>query len=199
MKIKEVEFKLSAKSPSQFIRDGLPQVAFAGRSNVGKSSLLNRLLQRKKLARTSSKPGRTRMINYFLVNRRFYFVDLPGYGYAKASKTDRQSWGDLIEQYLLDAGESVRLVLLVDAKIEGSPLDEQAFDYFDDLGVEQLVVATKIDKVSRSKRARTLKAIARRLDLNGDEGDPDSEARVLPVSAETGEGIDRLWARLGLS
>ena len=191
MNIRDVEFVLSAASPSQFIRDGRPQIAFAGRSNVGKSSLLNRLLQRKKLARTSSKPGRTRMINYFLVNKRFYFVDLPGYGYARASKVDRQGWGALIEKYLLDAGSDARLILLVDAKIEGSPLDEQAFGYFDGLGVEQLVVATKIDRVPRSKRSRTLQRIEERLDLQDGQD-------ILPVSAETGEGIDQLWSRLSL-
>ncbi len=191
MKIKDVEFVLSAASAKQFVRDGLPQVAFAGRSNVGKSSLLNRLLQRKKLARTSSKPGRTRMVNYFLVNKRFYFVDLPGYGYAKASKTDRQSWGVLIENYLRESAEDLRLVLLVDAKIEGSPLDGQAFEYFRSLGVAQLVVATKIDRLPRSKRSRSLKKIAERLDL-------EQVDDILPVSAETGEGIDKLWAELAL-
>ena len=191
MKIKDVEFLRSATAAKQFVRDGLPQVAFAGRSNVGKSSLLNRLLQRKKLARTSSKPGRTRMVNYFLINKRFYFVDLPGYGYAKASKVDRQSWGDLIESYLLESAEDLRLVLLVDAKIQGSPLDTQAFEYFQSLGVAQLVVATKIDRVPRSKRTQSLKKIAERLDLE----DVDD---ILPVSAETGEGIDKLFVELNL-
>lgn len=131
------------------------------------------------------------MINYFLINKRFYFVDLPGYGYARASKVDRQSWGALIEKYLLDAESEARLILLVDAKIEGSPLDEQAFDYFDSLGVEQLVVATKIDRVPKSKRSRALRKIAERLDLQDDQD-------ILPVSAETGEGMDRLWSRLSL-
>ncbi len=191
MKIKDVEFVLSATAPKQFIRDGRPQIAFAGRSNVGKSSLINRLLQRKKLARTSSQPGRTRMINYFLINQRYYFVDLPGYGYAKASKADRHSWGTLIENYLVDEGAEPRLVLLVDAKIEGSPLDAQAFGYFQSLGVEQLVVATKIDRVPRSKRARSLKTIAERLQLDG-------PSAILPVSAETGEGLDRLWSQLAV-
>lgn len=191
MKIKEVEFLRSATSAKQFVRDGRPQVAFAGRSNVGKSSLLNRLLQRKKLARTSSTPGRTRVVNYFLINQRFYFVDLPGYGYAKASKADRHSWGAMIESYLLESAEDLRLVLLVDAKIEGSPLDRQAFDYFRDLGIALLVVATKIDRVPRSKRSRSLKKIAERLGL-------EDTSDILPVSAETGEGLDQLWTELAL-
>lgn len=190
MKLKSVEFVKSASAPAHFIEDGRPQVAFAGRSNVGKSSLLNRLLQRKKLARTSSKPGHTRVINYFLINDRFYFVDLPGYGYARASKTERESWGRLIEEYLEHAAPRLRLILLVDAKIGGSPLDEQAYDYFDSLGVEQLVVATKIDKVSSSRRAKALSAVAHRVGL-------EDRRDVIPVSSETGEGIDRLWAELG--
>ncbi len=192
MKIKNVEFIRSATQTKQFIRDDRPQVAFAGRSNVGKSSLLNRLLQRKKLARTSSTPGRTRLINFFLFNDRFYFVDLPGYGYAKASKTERRSWGDMIEEYLTHSSEGVRLVLLVDAKIEGSPLDEQAYAYFQSLGVDQLVVATKIDKVPKTRRTRCLERIALRLAL------PDVKA-IVPVSALTGEGIERLWKELALS
>ena len=100
MKIKSAEFAIAATAPAHFLRDGRPEIVFAGRSNVGKSSLINRMLQRKKLARTSSSPGRTRMVNYFLVNDAFYFVDIPGYGYAKVGKAEREKWAEVIDQYL---------------------------------------------------------------------------------------------------
>jgi GTP-binding protein len=189
MKIKTAEFLRSAVGASQFVRDDLPEIAFAGRSNVGKSSLINKMLQRKALARTSSKPGRTRMVNYFLINQRWYLVDLPGYGYAKASKSEREVWGQLVEAYLESVRGPSRLILLVDAKIAGTPLDAQAADYFKSLEVNLLVVATKIDRLPRSKRAGSLASIRQLLDLG-------SEEPLFPVSAHTGEGIEALWHAL---
>lgn len=190
MKIESADFLLTAARPDQFRRDGLPEVAFVGRSNVGKSSLLNFLLQRKGLARTSSTPGRTQTINYFLVNRRFYFVDLPGFGYAKASKTDRKSWAELIALFLSFEGEKVErrlgIVQLIDGKVGATELDMQAQDYFRGLGLQTTIVATKIDKVPRAKRVRQLVEIRRQLTL------PD-DAEILAVSAETGEGVQALW------
>jgi GTP-binding protein len=190
MKVESADFLLTAMSQEQFRRDGLPEVAFVGRSNVGKSSLLNTLLQRKGLARTSSTPGRTQAVNYFLVNRRFYFVDLPGFGYAKASKTDRQAWADLVETYLSFQAEKAErrlgIVQLVDGKVGATELDLQAHQYFRSLGIEPSIVATKIDKVNRGQRARRLVEIRQQLTL------PD-DADIYAVSAETGEGVQPLW------
>lgn len=194
VKSPSAEFVLSARHAEQFRRDDRPEVAFCGRSNVGKSSLMNRLLGRKGLARTSSTPGRTQAVNYFLIDDRTWFVDLPGYGYAKASKKERGKWAELIGQYFEDAsgrpaGGRLMLIQLVDAKVGATKLDVQATDYFVGFGVPLLVVATKIDKVKRSKRHRQLASIRRDLELPED-------APPLPVSAVTGEGIKELWAQI---
>ena len=190
MKVETAEFVRSAHRRGQFPRDGLPEISFVGRSNVGKSSLMNRLLRRKGLARTGSTPGRTRAVNYFLINRRFYFVDLPGYGFAKASRLERQRWAELMNQYFRRAGTAAEgrmlLVHLIDAKVGATVLDGEARDYFLSLGLEPLVAATKIDKVSRSRRARSLSAVRRRLALQ--ESDT-----LVPFSAVTGEGSRELW------
>ena len=171
------------------MRDGRPEVAFVGRSNVGKSSLMNRLLQRKGLAKTSSTPGRTRSVNYFLINRRFWFVDLPGYGYAKAAKDDRREWAALVESYLRDALPRLKLVQLVDGYVGATPLDVQAYEYLAGLGAAPVVAATKIDRVPRNKRAKALSAIRGNLGLAGD-------IPLLPVSAQSGEGMKELWGAI---
>ncbi|NJL27090.1 MAG: YihA family ribosome biogenesis GTP-binding protein [Thermoanaerobaculia bacterium] len=189
MKIENAEFVRSVTQGHQLIQDGLPEIAFVGRSNVGKSSLMNRLLARKGLARTSSTPGRTQSVNYFLVNRRFYFVDLPGYGYAKASKQDRQRWAELMAQYLGQTGGRSLLVQLIDGKVGATDLDCQASEYLTSLGHAPVVVATKIDKVPQSRRVRGIKTIHQSLDLA-------SEAAVIPVSAVSGEGIKQVWNQI---
>lgn len=168
------------------MRDGRPELAFVGRSNVGKSSVMNRLLGRKGLAKTSSTPGRTRSVNYFLINRRFWFVDLPGYGYAKAAKDDRREWAALVESYLRDALPRVLLVLLVDSKVGATPLDVQAFEYLTNLGASIAVAATKIDRVPRGKRAGVLRDIRVTLGLG-------EFNLLIPVSAHSGEGMKELW------
>jgi len=168
------------------MRDGRPELAFVGRSNVGKSSVMNRLLGRKGLAKTSSTPGRTRAVNYFLINRRFWFVDLPGYGYAKAAKDDRREWAALVESYLRDALPRVLLVLLVDGKVGATPLDVQAFEYLTTLGASIAVAATKIDRVPRGKRAKVLRDIRVTLGLG-------EFNLLIPVSAHSGEGMKELW------
>jgi GTP-binding protein len=188
LKIETAEFIRSAHGSGDYLRDGRPEIAFAGRSNVGKSSLLNRLLGRKALARTSSTPGRTQAVNYFLVNRRFYFVDLPGYGYAKAGKEERREWAARVEGYFREEPPDA-VVLLVDGKVGATPLDVQAYEYLSGLGVAMLVAATKVDKVSRGRWAATLKEVRQALGLQ--EAVP-----VIPVSAHSGEGIKELWGAI---
>ncbi|HEX9737068.1 MAG TPA: ribosome biogenesis GTP-binding protein YihA/YsxC [Thermoanaerobaculia bacterium] len=195
MKIDTAEFERSALEAGQFLRDGLPEIAFAGRSNVGKSTLLNRLLARKALARTSRTPGRTQAVNYFLVNRRLRFVDLPGYGYAKASQGARRRWARLMEAYLQRAGGNGRidapvlLVQLIDGKVGATELDVEAHHYFASVGIPTLKVATKIDKLPRGKRPRSLKEIRQRLELPG-------SVDLVPFSAVSGEGIQQLWSAI---
>ncbi len=165
--------------------DEFPEIAFAGRSNVGKSSLLNKLLGRK-LARTSSTPGRTQTINYFRVNGSFYFVDLPGFGYARASKESRSQWAEVINDYLRTPHPRRIVVHLVDARVGATALDEQAGEYFASLGLRTLAVATKVDDVKRGERVRRMKQIAGALQI----GEPTA---VLAVSTQTGEGVRELW------
>ena len=189
MKVETAEFIRSAHESGDFFHDGRPEIAFVGRSNVGKSSLMNRLLARKALARTSSTPGRTRAVNYFEVNRRFYFVDLPGYGYAKAGREDRREWAALVDAYIRQASPHMQVVMLVDGQIGATPLDEQAYSYLASLGAAAIVAATKMDKVKRGRQAATVRAV--RETLGAGESIP-----VIPVSARTGQGIKELWALL---
>lgn len=190
MKIETAEFVHGATRPVELLKGDLPEVAFVGRSNVGKSSLLNRLLGRRSLARTSRTPGRTQAVNYFLINRRLYFVDLPGYGFAKAAKSARRRWAELMDAYLDRGRPSARapllLVQLVDGKVGATDLDVEAHEYLTHLGCEMLKVATKIDKVSSSRRVRSLRAIRERLQL-ADDG------TLIPFSSVSGEGTKLLW------
>lgn len=187
MRVASAEFLLTARAADQFRRDQLPEIAFVGRSNVGKSSLLNRLLGRHGLARTSSTPGRTQAVNYFLINRSLYFVDLPGFGYAKVSKAERAQWGRLMEEYFeAPWPRSLAVIQMVDAKVGATPLDHQAFDYLQSLRKPTIIVATKIDKVPRGQRSRSLTTIRQQITVPGD-------VEILPVSAETGEGVPELW------
>lgn len=191
MKIDTAEFIRSAPSSRELLNDGRPEVAFVGRSNVGKSSLLNRLLGRKGLARISSTPGRTRAANYFLVNRRFYFVDLPGYGYAKAGLKDRQAWAAAVDAYCRASLPGALVVLLVDSKVGATKLDVEAWSYLQAFGAEIVVVATKSDRLSSNRRRSALDAIRRTLQLGDD-------VKVIPVSARSGDGIKELWREIDL-
>ena len=188
MKVETAEFIRSAHGSGEYLRDGRPEVAFVGRSNVGKSSLLNRLLGRKGLARTSSTPGRTQAVNYFLVNRRFYFVDLPGYGYAKAGKEARREWAARVEGYFREEPPEA-VVLLVDGKVGATPLDVQAYQYLSGLGAAVVVAATKIDQVSRGKRASAIGEVRKVLSL-------EDAIPVIPVSARSGVGLKELWGAI---
>ncbi len=189
MRVRDARFVVSAVRAADLPRDGRPQFAFAGRSNVGKSSLINRLLGRKNLARTSSRPGRTRSVNFFLVDDSWYVVDLPGYGYARVSKSEREAWGRRVERYFRSAAGPVRVVLLVDGKVAGTPLDSEAYGYLQGLGLEPVVAVTKIDRVKRGARAG---ALARVRDLLG----MATGAELFPVSSRTGEGVSRLYKEL---
>ncbi len=186
MKIIACRFHVSAARPEDFPRDGRPQVAFMGRSNVGKSSLLNRLLGTHGLARTSKEPGRTRAINFFAVNERLYFVDLPGYGYARVPDAVREQWKGLVEAYVGEPGRPDLAVQLVDARREPDEMDRELRDWLLDRGVRHEVVLTKMDKLSGNERSRALSGAARWLDLSVGE-------RPLAVSAVTGDGLSALW------
>jgi GTP-binding protein len=156
MKITSAEFVLGAADIRQLPRDGLKEVAFLGRSNVGKSSLINRLCARKSLARASTEPGKTRELNYYIVNRQFYFVDLPGYGYARVPAQVRSSWGKLIEQYLKSRDHLCLVVQLVDARHEPSELDMMMVGWLDYYNIDFVVALTKADKLPVSKMPRYL-------------------------------------------
>lgn len=191
MRNQQARFVRSAPTKKEFLDDGRVEVAFVGRSNVGKSTLLNRLLGRKNLARISSSPGKTRAINYFLIESSFYFVDLPGYGYAKVSKSERQSWARLMEQYFQHVQNRVHVIQLVDGKVGATELDVQASEYLSSLGCGRTVVATKMDRVRPNQKARRLAEIRDQLALQ--------EEPLIAFSAQTGEGVKELWREINLS
>jgi GTP-binding protein len=185
LKTPPVVFAGSAASPEQFPRDGLPEVAFLGRSNVGKSSLLNALAGVKNLARVSSDPGRTRLVNFFRVGNEFYLVDLPGYGYARVPDSVRRTWEKLVTSYLNDRAPLALCVFLVDARREPEANDETLRGYLEHLAVPYLVAATKVDKVGRGEATQRVRALQ--------EGLARAARGVIPVSASKGTGIRELW------
>lgn len=189
MIIHSAEFALGAASPAQIPQDGRPHFAFAGRSNVGKSSLINCLLQRRNLARTSNTPGRTQQINFFLINGALWFADLPGFGYAKVSQTDRERWRRLIETYL-ETGEDLRaVVFLVDARHGPQANDMQLLEFLLAFEVPFIPVLTKADKVNKTERAKCLKVLQAKAPIL---------AAVNPIlfSAETKLGREELLERI---
>lgn len=186
MNIKVCRFHASASRPEDFPREGFPEIAFMGRSNVGKSSLINRLLGTRGLARTSKAPGRTRSINFYRVNESLDFVDLPGYGYARVPGALRQQWKGLVEAYLEAPAHPALAVLLVDARHEPTDLDGQLLEWLRSRGIRHQVVLTKIDKLSGNDRTRAQIQGARWLGL------PPGE-RPIALSAVTGDGIPDLW------
>lgn len=184
MIVRSAEFEISAVKPVQWIEDGLPEFAFVGRSNVGKSSLLNRLLGRKSLARVSGKPGKTQQINFFRINEQFRLIDLPGYGYASVSKSTREQFATLIETYLTQRDVLVRVMHLIDIRHEPSKADVEVHAWLMALGVPLCVVATKSDKVSKSAVKPSCQRIRKAL---------STPWPVIPVSAEKAVGIPELW------
>lgn len=187
MIIHDAQFVISAVSLAQCPTGQEPEVTLSGRSNVGKSSLINRLLNRRNLARTSASPGKTQTLNFYHINESFYFVDLPGYGYAKVAKSVQQEWGPMIESYL-QKRNNLRLILhLVDIRHEPSKEDKLMTAYLRGIGRPFAVVATKADKVSRTALSRQLVMLAKSLQLSAD--DP-----LFATSADSGYGIEALWS-----
>lgn len=169
MEIKQAEFITSAVVKGQYPKDGISEIAFVGRSNVGKSSLINSLTNRRKLAKTSSTPGKTRLINFFLINNEFYFVDLPGYGYAKVSKEEKATWGKIIESYLLKRPQLKTVILLLDCRREPTEDDILMNNWIKYYGYEIIYVATKSDKLTKNETVKSEKLIRETLKLNKDE------------------------------
>ena len=186
MIIKKCEFLKSAVLKDQYPELDLPEIAFSGRSNVGKSSLINSLLNRKKLVKVSSNPGKTRLINFFLINEQYVMVDLPGYGYAAVSKNEKQAWGKMIEDYLMSRENLKNVVLLVDIRHEPTSDDKLMFDFIKYYRRSVIIVATKLDKITRSSVNKNLNIIRKKLEI----GENDI---LIPYSSETHAGREELW------
>ena len=163
-----------------------PQVAFVGKSNVGKSSLINALMNRKSLARTSSQPGKTQTINFYIINDTLFLVDLPGYGYAKVSLAEKEKWGKLIERYLHTSGQLKAVFLLIDIRHAPSANDRQMYEWITANGYDPVIIATKLDKIKRSQTAACIKAVREGLGMKADQ-------RLIPFSAETKQGREEIW------
>ncbi|CAM4362039.1 ribosome biogenesis GTP-binding protein YihA/YsxC [Paenibacillus tarimensis] len=186
MKIKQAEFIISAVKPDQFPEDALPEIALAGRSNVGKSSLINRMIERKNLARTSSQPGKTQQLNYYRINDMLYFVDFPGYGYAKVSKAQRAKWGQIIESYIRGREPLKLLIQIVDIRFPPTEDDCLMYDWLKHYEIPVCVVVTKCDKIPKGKWDKHIRIAKETL-----QADP-SDQFVL-FSSEKGIGREELW------
>lgn len=187
MIIKSAELETVCGITSVLPVNELPEIAFAGKSNVGKSSLINGLLNRKALARTSSSPGKTQTINFYNVNKELYFVDLPGYGYAKVSQEIRNKWGKMIEKYLHTSKQLKLVFLLIDIRHEPSENDVTMYNWIVANGYQPVIIATKLDKIKRSQKDKCVKIIRDKLKAS-------KESVIIPFSAETKQGRDEIWA-----
>ena len=188
LNVNKAEFVKSAAAPAQFINSSLPAVAFAGKSNVGKSSVINRLLNRKNFARVAAAPGKTIHVNYFLIDGRLYLIDLPGYGYAKVSQAERERWGKLMEDFFA-AGLFTLGVMIVDARHKPTADDVTMAAWFKSTGCRLVVVANKLDKLKKSEIEPNLSLIRETLDL-------PAEVLLIPFSAEKGQGREALLAEI---
>ncbi len=186
MKIKNSQFVISAVSPKQYPEDDLREIAFAGRSNVGKSSLINMLLNRRGLAKTSSTPGKTQLVNFYDIDSLFRFVDLPGYGFAKVSKVQKASWGKIIETYLTQRENLLEVIQLVDIRHKPTGEDKNMYNWILDYGFSGIVVATKSDKLSKNQVAKQVKMIRKELDMPAD-------AIIIPISSSSRDGKYTVW------
>ena len=186
MKIRSSEIVVSAIRKEQYPAEGLPEIALVGRSNVGKSSATNALLNRRNFARTSQTPGKTRTINFYKINNEFYFVDLPGYGYAKVSKSEKDKWGVIMERYLQDRQELCAIFLLVDIRHEPTNDDVMMSEWIKHFGYNCVVIATKADKISRGQYQKHISIIRKKLQLEKDE-------KVIPLSSSKKTGVEDVW------
>lgn len=189
MKVHNAEIVISAVSPKQYPETDLPEIALAGRSNVGKSSFINTLIDRKNLARTSGKPGKTQTLNFYLIENALHFVDVPGYGYAKVSKTERAKWGEMIETYITSRKQLRAVVSLVDVRHDPSKEDIQMYDFLKYYEIPVIVVATKADKIPRGKWNKHTSAIKKKLDF-------DPNDTFILFSSETKKGKEEAWAAI---
>ena len=189
LNVNKTEFIRSAAAPSQFIRSSVPAVVFAGKSNVGKSSVINRMLNRKNFARVGSEPGKTVHVNYFLIDGKLYFVDLPGYGYAKVSRSEKERWGKLMESFFAEDGLIDLGVMIVDARHKPTADDVTMAQWFKDSGCRLVLVANKLDKLKKSEIEPNLRLIRETLELPED-------VPLIPFSAEKGQGREVLMAEI---
>ena len=186
MVIKSAELETVCGITSKLPENMLPEIAFAGKSNVGKSSLINGLLNRKSLARTSSSPGKTQTINFYNINSELYFVDLPGYGYAKVSQEIRNKWGKMIERYLHTSNQLKTVFLLIDIRHEPGENDKTMYDWIVANGYEPVIIATKLDKIKRSQKDKNVKIIKEKLKVQ-------PGTKIIPFSAVSKQGKEDIW------
>ncbi|MEX3744833.1 MULTISPECIES: ribosome biogenesis GTP-binding protein YihA/YsxC [Lysinibacillus] len=186
MKVHNVEMVISAVRPDQYPEDGLPEFALAGRSNVGKSSFINRMIGRKALARISSKPGKTQTLNFYKIEEQLFFVDVPGYGYAKVSKTEREAWGKMIERYFTGRNELKAVVQIVDLRHPPTADDRLMYDFLKHYNIPCIVIATKADKIPKGKWDKHKKIVKETLDM--EKNDP-----IIVFSSEKGIGFEEAW------
>lgn len=189
MKVNKAEIVISAVSEKQYPNSNYPEIALAGRSNVGKSSFINRLIDRKNLVRTSSKPGKTRTLNFYNINDTFYFVDVPGYGYAKVSKQERNRWGKMMEEYFETRNQLKAVVLIIDIRHQPTKDDMQMYEYVSYLELPLIIIATKLDKIPKTRQAKQIAQITAAFHH-------DEHTTVIPFSAETGVNKELVWQEI---
>lgn len=189
MIVKQVNLETVCGITSTLPKNLLPEVAFAGKSNVGKSSLINALMNRKSLARTSSQPGKTQTINFYNINHQLYFVDLPGYGYAKVSIAEKEKWGKMIERYLHQSKQLKTIFLLIDIRHEPGANDKQMYRWILNQGYKPVIIATKLDKINRSQKDKHIKMLKNGLQV-------EKGTQIIPFSAQTKQGKEEIYALL---
>jgi GTP-binding protein len=189
MNVTKAEIAISAVKPEQYPDGALPEFALAGRSNVGKSSFINKMINRKNLARTSSKPGKTQTLNFYLINESLYFVDVPGYGFARVSKKEREAWGKMMETYFTTREQLRAVVLIVDLRHPPTKDDVMMYEFLKHYQIPTIIIATKADKVPKGKWQKHLKVVRETLNIMDDD-------ELILFSAETGQGKEEAWAAL---
>ncbi len=189
MIVHNVELVISAVRPDQYPEDGLPEFALAGRSNVGKSSFINKMIGRKSMARISSKPGKTQTLNFYKIEEQLFYVDVPGYGYAKVSKTEREAWGKMIERYITDREQLKAVIQIVDLRHAPSRDDVAMYDFMKHYDIPCIIIATKADKIPKGKWDKHKKVVRETLEM--DKRDP-----LIVFSSETGLGKDAAWQEI---